>query len=150
MVSTLSGLNFNLYRERLRRHKDSSASWHPAAVYVPPIPIYMSTAVHTFIHTAWFYATDCSQLWPEATLTQASQQLQRVYAHFPWPGQKRKLRFSVPCAAGWTRVLWQEIGCWLLSAWLPTKSICQQHFQSCSSWRQSTKLYLPSTKYQTH
>lgn len=154
MVSTLSGLNFNLYRERLGKTK---VQFHqPPDIPPQSMPylflFYRSMAAHTFIHTSSILSH-----WPlsfvtsgQALLTQAfTTAVTCVHAHMLQARWKGKLRLSVPHAPEWTPTLRQDISCsWFLSAWFPTKATCQQHFWFCSGWRLSTKCYWPSSEYQ--
>lgn len=149
MVSTLSGLNFSLYRERLRRHNHSFISILTSCCRICPTCSFLHEYSCPQVHWSQdqFCATDCSQLGPEATLTQASQQ--PWHESLPYPVTRVKVIHTTCCRLNMSAVAWNKLALGF-SAWFSTKCLCQQHFQLGSSWEQSTKLHLPSSKYQQH
>lgn len=99
MVSTLSGLNFNLYRERLGKTKVvSSASWHTTAKHALLVPILQEYGC-PYIHSILSH-------WPLSPVTNGEVQLTHafttgvtsVHAHMLQTRWKGKLRLSLPHA----------------------------------------------------
>lgn len=116
MVSTLSGLNFNLYRERLRRQKYSFISILTSCCRICPTCSFL-TWIHlptgSFKPSSVLCHSLLSAVARSHTHTSLTTALTCVHSHTLWPGWKGKLRLFVPPAADWTWVLWQEIGSWV-------------------------------------
>lgn len=116
MVSTLSGLNFNLYRERLRRQKYSFISILTSCCRICPTCSFL-TRIHfptgSFKPSSVLCHSLLSAVARSHTHTSLTTALTCVHSHTLWPGWKGKLRLFVPPAADWTWVLWQEIGSWV-------------------------------------
>lgn len=110
MVSTLSGLNFSLYRERLRRHNHSFISILTSCCIL--LLFNMNTVVHRFIQTKISSVPLTALSWGQKPhWHKLHNNPDTSPSHTLWPGWKGRL--FVPPAADWTWVLQQEIN-WLL------------------------------------
>lgn len=112
MVSTLSGLNFNLYRERLWIQKllhqytdiPLQSTSHPSLFY-------RNVAVHAFIHTSstlWSWplplvTTEGALTTQSVTYDEHVEQLWHIHVHMLW--KKWKLRLTVPRASDWANTV---------------------------------------------